>query len=29
MKLYHYGFATKSIEKSLREFERMGYHALS
>jgi len=29
MKLHHYGFATKSIEKSLREFERMGYHALS
>ena len=29
MKLHHYGFATKSIEKSLKEFERIGYHALS
>jgi len=29
MKLHHYGFATKSIEKSLNEFEKIGYQAIS
>jgi methylmalonyl-CoA/ethylmalonyl-CoA epimerase len=29
MKLHHYGFAAKSIEKSLREFEKLGYKAVS
>lgn len=27
MKLHHYGFATKSIEKSAKEFEKFGYRA--
>lgn len=27
MKLHHYGFATKSIEKSLKEFQKLGYSA--
>ncbi|MDD1552701.1 lactoylglutathione lyase [Riemerella anatipestifer] len=29
MKLHHYGFATKSIDKSLKEFEKIGYTATS
>ncbi|MDY3428149.1 VOC family protein [Riemerella anatipestifer] len=29
MKLHHYGFATKSIDKSLKEFEKIGYTAAS
>lgn len=29
MKLHHYGYAVKSIEKSLKEFEKLGYVAKS
>lgn len=29
MKLHHYGYAVKSIEKSLKEFEKLGYRATS
>lgn len=27
MKLHHYGYAVKSIEKSFKEFEKLGYRA--
>ncbi|MBV7440774.1 VOC family protein [Weeksellaceae bacterium TAE3-ERU29] len=29
MKLHHYGFATNSIDKSLKEFQNIGYKAVS